>query len=102
MPHKPRFATVLSLAGMVAVVTTALPAVAQAPDPAQEAATGGLHAGLAAKAATIEQSTCIYTIRSIVWWDLPGRDLMPTRRIHVRSSGMGRFLTRPTQPPRPN
>jgi hypothetical protein len=55
MPDKPRFATLLSLAGMVAVITTALPAFAQAPDPAQEAATGGLHAGLAAKAATIEQ-----------------------------------------------
>jgi|SRR5579863_2868242 len=55
MLHKPRFATSLSLAGMVTVIATALPALAQAADPAQEAATGGLHAGLAAQAATIEQ-----------------------------------------------
>ena len=48
------------------------------------------------------RSTCIYTTQSIVWWDPRGRDLMPRRRIHVRSSGMGRFLTRPTQRRRPN
>src|SRR6202521_1602449 len=56
MLHKSRFAAHLSLAGIVTVIVTALPAsAAQATDPAQEAATSGLHAGLAAQAATIEQ-----------------------------------------------
>ena len=54
MLHKPRFAARLSLAGVVTVIIT-LPASAQAADPAQEAVTSGLHAGLAAQAATIEQ-----------------------------------------------
>jgi mannose/fructose/N-acetylgalactosamine-specific phosphotransferase system component IID len=53
MLHKPRFATHPSLAGVVTVIVTALPAFAQAADPAQEAATSGVHAGLAAQAATI-------------------------------------------------
>src|SRR6202521_3272284 len=57
MLHKSRFAAHLSLAGIVTVIATALPAsAAQATDPAQEAATSGLHAGLAAQAATIEQA----------------------------------------------
>jgi len=55
MLHKPRFAAHLSLAGVVAVFVTTAPVTAQAPDPAQEAATSGLHAGLAAQAANIEQ-----------------------------------------------
>jgi hypothetical protein len=55
MLHKSGFTTQLSLAGIVAVIVTVLPASAQAADPAQEAATGAVHAGLAAQAATIEQ-----------------------------------------------
>jgi hypothetical protein len=41
--------------GTLAVFVTTSPASAEAPDPAQEAATSGLHAGLAAQAANIEQ-----------------------------------------------
>jgi hypothetical protein len=52
---KSRLAAHLSLAGIVTGILTALPASAQVADPAQEAATGGLHAGLAVQAATIEQ-----------------------------------------------
>jgi hypothetical protein len=52
---KSRLAAPLSLAGIVTGILTALPASAQVADPAQEAAIGGLHAGLAAQAATIEQ-----------------------------------------------
>ena len=55
MLHKPRFTTQLSLVSIVTVVVTMLPGSAQAADAAQEAATGALHAGLAAQAATIEQ-----------------------------------------------
>ena len=55
MLHKPRFAAHLSRAGIVSVIVTALPVSAQTADPAQEVATSGLHAGLAAQAATIEQ-----------------------------------------------
>jgi len=55
MLHKPRFAAHLSLAGIITVIVTALPASAQTADPAQEAATSSLHAGLAAQAATIGQ-----------------------------------------------
>ena len=55
MLHKPSFAAHLTLARIVTVIVTALPGSAQAADSAQEAATGGLHAGLAAQAATIEQ-----------------------------------------------
>jgi hypothetical protein len=55
MLHKSRFAAHLSVAAIVSGILTALPASAQAADPAQEAATAGLHAGLAAKAASIEQ-----------------------------------------------
>ena len=54
MLHKLRFTTQLSVAGVVLMVAV-LPASAQATDPAQEAATGAVHAGLAARAATIEQ-----------------------------------------------
>jgi hypothetical protein len=56
MQLHPKFATHLSLTGIVAVVLTALSAAALAADPAQEAATAATHAGLAAKAATIEQA----------------------------------------------
>jgi hypothetical protein len=55
MLHTSRYTAYLSLAGIVTGSLTALPASAQVTDPAQEAATAGLHAGLAAKAATIEQ-----------------------------------------------
>lgn len=55
MMRKPMFAAHLSLAGLVTVIITALPAPALAADAAKEAATGGLHAGLASKAATIDQ-----------------------------------------------
>ena len=55
MLHKSRFAAHLSVAGIVTGILIALPVSAQVADAAQEVATGGLHAGLAAKAATIEQ-----------------------------------------------
>jgi hypothetical protein len=55
MLRKLRFAAHLSLAGAITVIVIAFPASALAADPAQEAATAGLHAGLAAQAATIEQ-----------------------------------------------
>lgn len=53
--RKSRLAAQLSLAAIVTGVLTALPASAQVADPAQEAATGAQHAGLAAQAATIQQ-----------------------------------------------
>jgi hypothetical protein len=55
MRFHPTLAVHLSLAGIVTVIVSALPASAVAADPAQEAATGATHAGLAAQAATIEQ-----------------------------------------------
>ena len=55
MLHNSRLAAHQFLAGIVIGILTALPAFAQVADPAQEAVTGGVHAGLAAKAATIEQ-----------------------------------------------
>jgi hypothetical protein len=55
MLHDSRFTAHLSLAGVIAVVVIALPASAVAADAAQEAATSGVHAGLAAQAATVEQ-----------------------------------------------
>lgn len=56
MLHKLRFVARLSVAGTVTgILLIPFSASAQVADPAQEAATGGLHAGLAAKAATIEQ-----------------------------------------------
>ena len=51
MLHRSRLVAHLSLAGIL----IALPASAQAADPAQEAATAGTHAGLAAQGASIEQ-----------------------------------------------
>lgn len=53
--RKSRLAAHLSLAAIVTAVLTGLPAFAEGADPAQEAATGGVHAGLAAQAATIQQ-----------------------------------------------
>ena len=50
-----RLAAPLSLAGIVTGMLIALPASAQAADPAQEAATAGQHAGLAAQGASVEQ-----------------------------------------------
>ncbi len=44
-----------SLAGTIAMVVTTLPASVLAADAAKEAATSEMHAGLAARAATIEQ-----------------------------------------------
>ncbi len=55
MMRNPTFVAHLSLAGLIAVIATTVPASALAADAAKEAATGGVHAGLAAKAATIEQ-----------------------------------------------
>ena len=55
MLHRSRLAAHLSRAGIVAGILIALPASAQAADPAQEAATAATHAGLAAQAASIEQ-----------------------------------------------
>jgi len=53
MLQNPKFAAQLSLAGIIIVAV--LPASALAADPAQQAATGAVHAGLAAQATTIEQ-----------------------------------------------
>jgi len=53
MLQNPKFAAQLSLAGIIIVAL--LPASALAADPAQQAATGAVHAGLAAQATTIEQ-----------------------------------------------
>ena len=53
MLQNTKFAAQLSLAGIILVAV--LPASALAADPAQEAATGAVHAGLAAQATTIEQ-----------------------------------------------
>ncbi len=55
MLQKSWLAAHLSLAGIITGVLIALPASAQGADPAQEATTGGVHAGLASQAATIEQ-----------------------------------------------
>jgi hypothetical protein len=55
MTHNPTITTRLFLARVVTVIVVALPASALAADPAQEAAAGEMHAGLAAKSATIEQ-----------------------------------------------
>ena len=53
MLQNPTFTAQLSLVGII--IVAASPASALAADPAQEAATGAVHAGLAAQAATIEQ-----------------------------------------------
>jgi len=53
MLQNTKFAAQLSLAGIIIVAV--LPASALAADPAQQAATGAVHAGLAAQATTIEQ-----------------------------------------------
>jgi hypothetical protein len=55
LPH-PNLTIHLSLAGVVAVVLTALSAAALAADPAQEVATARTHAGFAAHAPTVEQA----------------------------------------------
>src|SRR3984893_12075024 len=55
MLHSPRFTGHRPLVGFITVIVIALPASALAADPAQEAATSAVHAGLAAQAATIEQ-----------------------------------------------
>lgn len=52
---KSRLAAHLSLAGVLTGILVASPASAQGADPAQEAATGAQHAGLAAQAGTIQQ-----------------------------------------------
>ena len=98
----PTFAVHRPLAGIVAVIVTALPASALAAEPAQEAATAAMHAGLAAQAATIEQAHMHlhHTVNCLV--DPRGTDLMPKRPILVRSSEAGRFPTRPTRRRRPN
>jgi hypothetical protein len=55
MPQHPVFTSDLPLSAVIAVIGIALPVYAFAADPAQEAATAAVHAGLAAQAATIEQ-----------------------------------------------
>jgi len=55
MLYRSKLATYLSLAGIVTGLLVALPAFAQAADPAQEVATAGQHAGLAAQGTSIEQ-----------------------------------------------
>ncbi|HUI62124.1 MAG TPA: hypothetical protein VLX90_17995 [Steroidobacteraceae bacterium] len=76
MLHKSRLAAPLSLAGIVTGLLAALPAAAQAADPVQEAATGGVHAGLAARAATIEQvhMHLHHTVNCLVGPEGPGFD----------------------------
>lgn len=54
MLNNPTLTPQLSLAGVITVIL-ALPIPALAADPAQEAATGAVHAGLAAQAGSIEQ-----------------------------------------------
>src|ERR1700730_5503208 len=55
MTRNPTFAARLSLARIITVILTVLPASALAADAAKEAAISEMHAGLAAKSATIEQ-----------------------------------------------
>ena len=55
MMRNPALAARLSLVRVAALLVAALPASAFAADAAKEAAAGEMHAGLAAKAATIEQ-----------------------------------------------
>lgn len=55
MLYRSTSAAQLSLAAIVTSVLIALPGTAQAADPAEEAATAGQHAGLAAQGASIEQ-----------------------------------------------
>lgn len=55
MLHISRLAAHLARAGIVTGALVAIPASAQAADPAQEAATAATHAGLAAQGAGIEQ-----------------------------------------------
>ncbi len=55
MMRTPAVAARLLRSGIATVLVAALPVAALAADAAKEAATGGMHAGLAAKAATIEQ-----------------------------------------------
>lgn len=55
MLHNLALASRLFRAGAMAVIAIALPVSALAADAAKEAATSGMHAGLAAKAAAIEQ-----------------------------------------------
>lgn len=55
MMRNPTFAARLFRSGIAAIIVTTLPVAALAADAAKEAATGGMHAGLAAKAATIDQ-----------------------------------------------
>jgi hypothetical protein len=55
MLQHPMFKADLPLVGVITVIVIALPSATLAADPAQEAAIGAVHAGLAAQAATIEQ-----------------------------------------------
>jgi hypothetical protein len=55
MMRNPTFAARLFRSAIATVIVTTLPVAAFAADAAKEAATGGMHAGLAAKAATIDQ-----------------------------------------------
>jgi hypothetical protein len=55
MLHKSRLASHLSTAAIATGILIALPTFAQAADPAQEAATAAIHAGLAAQGTSVEQ-----------------------------------------------
>jgi len=55
MTCNPTLRAQLIRAAVVAVIVSSVPVVALAADATKEAATGSMHAGLAAKAATIEQ-----------------------------------------------
>jgi hypothetical protein len=55
MTHNPTFTARIFLAPIVTVIVTALPASALAADAAKEAAASEMHAGLAAKSATVEK-----------------------------------------------
>src|SRR5262249_37701214 len=76
MLHRSRLAAHLSIAGIVTSALIALPASAQAADPAQEAATAATHAGLAAKGASIEQvhMHLHHTVNCLVGPNGPGFD----------------------------
>src|SRR5579862_6395853 len=76
MPHISSFATHLPLVGIVAGILIALPASAQVADAAQEVATAATHAGLAARAATIEQvhMHLHHTVNCLVGPEGPGFD----------------------------
>src|SRR6516162_1222488 len=75
MLHRSRLAA--HLAGIVTGTLMALPASAQTADPAQETATAGQHAGLAAHGARIEQVHLHHTVNCLVGPKGQGFDANP-------------------------